>query len=457
MGNIFENARDELDRAAKKAKKAAEKAARDAKKAADKAAKDLDRARIKAQKDAAALAEKAARDLRAEVDRGRTAINDIGNGAANDIALAAETAVDGLDRSITKASEDFGRELTWVKEDLDTEAMVLKNKCDKEATHLKSNIDDAATKAKKRIDNEITRSKGKLDGEATKLKARIDREAANAKADIDREISDIKSDIDRELTRLKSDVEREVSQARDDINEAVDAAVIFMESQAQSVGDTLSEAEALAREGKIADALWHVATEPYHDTKEGFIKAVSSSTLLNMAAATAVSVFGSPAAAAAYSAWLTYEMTGDFDAALKAGVIAGVAAQAGKGVDKIDVSTMSGVLKKSIMRGTVNAGAVAASGGSRKDIESAFIVSGTAVAQKDGMALMTKWVQTEVAPYFSDISQPDFDDLTPPTMVERAKDLVTTVSYYKTQFEEAVDVGVQLKYVIENAAEKSAQ
>lgn len=447
-------------RAEEAAKKAAEELARKAREAAKKAAeeaerlaREADKERLRLQKETKRKLAEAAANFNREIVRASEAISHAASTAIGDIEQTAANAQEGLSRTMVRATEDFGRELTWVKEDLENEAASIKNQLDDEATHLKNRIDKGATKAKANIDKELTRTKGKIDAEATKLKRDIDREAENSKANIDRELANYKADIDRELTKLKADVERELQQAKNDIDDAVDAASVFLQTQAKSLGDTLSETEALAREGKITDALWHVAAEPYNDSKEGFVKAVSTSSLLNQAASTAVAVYGSPAATAAYSAWLTYEMTGDFEASIKAGVIAGVSARAGKAIDGMKVDTVSEAIKKSIMRGAVNAGAIAASGGSQEDIEAAFITSASSTAQKESMVLMKKWVKTEVTPYFSDFSEPDINVPESVSLVETAKSLYSSMSDFKTQFEEATDVGNQLQTVILNSTQ----
>jgi len=406
--------------------------------------------RLAAERARRTLAE-TARRFEVEINNAQTAMDDVTETVVTDIGNVANEASAGLSRTLTQTKENFDREITWIKEDFDEEATRAKEKMDKNATILKEGIDTEATRAKGKIDQQLTRTKGKLAEEATELKKNIDREADKAKENIDRELTDFKSDVDREVTRLKSDIERELTQAKKDIDGAVKAAQTFLEDQIKSTGDTLSEGEALIREGKIVDALWHLALEPYRDVKDDYITAVSESELLSQIASTAVSYYGGPAAAAAYTAWLTYEMTGDLNASLKAGVISGLVTEYGGQVNEIKVISVESALKKSLLKACVNASAVAASGGSKEDIENTFVTTAQATIQNSSQILIEKWVETEIAPRFGKVDAPD---LIPPIgrdLIDTAQEIGENLADFKKQFDNALEIGEQLNNSIEGA------
>jgi hypothetical protein len=428
----------------------------DLKREAERAARNLAREAERGRRNLERELEIARENFEKTLNKAKKDITDTAKKGVSDIESEANNATTQLHKTVRTSMEDVNRELTWVKEDVDAEATRTKAKLDREATEFKADVDTQATKAKNEIDKEITRAKGKLNAEATRLKDSIDEEATRAKEKIDRELTKLKADVDRAATQLNDDIERELTKAKDDIDDAVDAASVFCQSQLASIGDTLSEAEAKIREGKVVDALWHIATEPYDDAKEGFIAAISKSTLLNQAAIIAVSTFGSPAAVAAYSAWLTYETTGNLEAAIKTGIIAGASAYAGKSISKITPGTLTEAVKKELMQATVNASAIAASGGSQQDIEKAFISAVSDVALEKGKLLVTKWVETEVAPRIGQIDT-NINTTPPSELIETAKQLHATIGKFKDDYDNLVSSGELLQSIIINEAGGIAQ
>ncbi len=113
-------------------------------------------------------------------------------------------------------------------------------------------------------------------------------------------------DTGHTIEKAFQDTGNETERAGKNINEAAIASGHFLENQAQSVGTTLSDAEKRIRDGKIIDAIWHVATDSIKHTDDNFAEAVTESSLLNNVATAAASVYGGPKGAAAYAAWLTY-------------------------------------------------------------------------------------------------------------------------------------------------------
>lgn len=201
----------------------------------------------------------------------------------------------------------------------------------------------------------------------------IENEIVKAKAEVDEKLKEAKDNIERELEKAKDDITKELESAKREIDDAIDASKTYFEEKLESVGDTLTESEQLIAQGKYLDAIWHISTEPIQDESANLSEAVSRSTLLNSIVATAASVYGGPAGAAAYSAWLTYERTGDLDSAVRIGIGAGICAYAAGGSTNIAGEGLSAEAKRILLKSTVNAAAVAANGGSQKDIESTFM------------------------------------------------------------------------------------
>jgi hypothetical protein len=194
----------------------------------------------------------------------------------------------------------------------------------------------------------------------------------------------------KEITKPITD-----SGASEQIAQTIKTSTTFVEDQFQSVDQSLKENEKRLLEGKVLDAMYHLATDPAQATSTNSAKAISSSPLLNQVAAAAASAYGGPAGAAAYASWLTYETTGDINAALKAGVMAGTSAYLQSG----DVMPeMPPELKQQIAKFSVNASAIAASGGNEQDIMNAFKKQAEQAVKDQVIAAGTEWVKTEIIP-----------------------------------------------------------
>lgn len=112
------------------------------------------------------------------------------------------------------------------------------------------------------------------------------------------------------------------AQARRSFSDAVDAGAAvarYVERQLESSAAAGAHALDRARQGRIVDAMWGLATEQLQGAEENFAKASQESELIAAAAQSAAATYGGPAGAAAYAAWATYRNTGDADLALRAG------------------------------------------------------------------------------------------------------------------------------------------
>ena len=171
-------------------------------------------------------------------------------------------------------------------------------------------------------------------------------------------------------------------QAKRSFEDAVDAgkaAADYTENQIRAQRDAVNNAGRRAREGKVVDAMWGLATEPAQATERNFAKATQQSALLNTAAGSAAAVYGGPAGAAAYASWSTYRATGDADLALRAGVLSALTSQMGSSTSAMPAGTTGEILKKAAMSGAAGGIAVAAAGGDEKAITEGFLKAGGAV------------------------------------------------------------------------------
>lgn len=176
-------------------------------------------------------------------------------------------------------------------------------------------------------------------------------------------------------------------QGRQSFSDAVDAgqaALHFAENQAKAQRDAFGNAEKRAREGKVIDSMWGLATEPLQSSEENFSKATQESEVINAAAGSAAAVYGGPAGAAAYASWSTYRRTGNAEKAFRAGLLAGVTAQIGSAVAKMPAGTAGEIIKKASIAGAAGGISVAAAGGDEQSIKEGFLKSAGAVLIQGG-------------------------------------------------------------------------
>jgi hypothetical protein len=87
------------------------------------------------------------------------------------------------------------------------------------------------------------------------------RQAADNVNEYVNELTDeAKSAIEEAIKNATEDTVRNVVKAANDIVDAAQAVGRFAERELQGQGDILSDAERRIREGKVADAIWHIGT-----------------------------------------------------------------------------------------------------------------------------------------------------------------------------------------------------
>lgn len=388
----------------------------------------------------------------------KDATSKLGKTAESGVGKVLQKGADGLTQIKNEGvnlADTITNEIERTVQDVAREAERAKSDVQKTADQLKEQVQEEANRAVEDMKREASRAKGKLDGKLTTLRTNIEKEAQRAKDNIDKEATRIKQDIDTQATRLQEDINREVTNAREDVEEATKAAETFVTSQMESFQDTVEETGALLSEGKVLDALAHAATEPLKDAKGSYVAAVSESQLLAQAASLAVSAYGGPAAGAAYSAWLTYEMTGDLQGAIQAGVLSAVIAEGGEIVNGMPTKTLSDEMLREVTRSSINAAAVAVSGGTKADIERAFMTSAVNAAQSRAQAALQTWVQMEVAPKLGVVDAPDMEELSNSSLVGKAKSLYAEVEAFEAKYAHLVRAGLQAEEFIRQQADEA--
>lgn len=216
-----------------------------------------------------------------------------------------------------------------------------------------------------------------------KILDKTGREIGNASRDIDRWARTGKcgGDICDTVGKAIKDTEAEGKRTIENLEEAGKAAVKFTERQVQGVGKTLSDAEKRIREGKVIDAVWHLATDPVKHTEDNAAKLAQESKYIRAVGQVAAGAYGGPGGSAAYAAWLTYKQTGDFELALKTGLITGATSYANAEIATIPSDEL---VAKTVLAGAVGGAAVAASGGDNQAVLEGFLLSGGMVLVQDG-------------------------------------------------------------------------
>ncbi|MGR9438409.1 hypothetical protein ACU8V1_25875 (plasmid) [Rhizobium leguminosarum] len=188
-----------------------------------------------------------------------------------------------------------------------------------------------------------------------------------------------------------SDATQNLVKSADDIVDAAHATARYAERQVNSYQEVLSNAERRVREGKVADAIWHISTEGWQETNKNAAQLANENEIIAAAGQAVATAYGGPAGSAAYAAWLTYNKTGgNVELALKAGVYAYAVSSGNLKAGDMPTDTLGGVAKKAAMTGAVGGLAVAASGGSTKESLDAFIKSGGAVVVQEGQSYVKK-------------------------------------------------------------------
>ncbi|MGB3251654.1 hypothetical protein [Buttiauxella gaviniae] len=183
------------------------------------------------------------------------------------------------------------------------------------------------------------------------------------------------TDIAATYVKAWNDIGNQAKRSFNDLTEAAKAVADFAVKDTRAQFDILQNSANQLQEGKIIDAMWSSGVSPLHSTEKNFFEATQKSSILDMAANYAASVYGGPAGAAAYAAWKTLQLTGDVNLAFRMGLVAAIQQQGGKIIDGMPGATVSDVVKKAAIAGAVGGIAVAAAGGNEKAITDSFLKS----------------------------------------------------------------------------------
>lgn len=183
------------------------------------------------------------------------------------------------------------------------------------------------------------------------------------------------NDVAVTYTKAWKDSEVQAIRSLKDATDAGAAATNFTANQLRSALTTTQNAEKRLREGKIIDAVWGLGIEPLQGAEANFARATQESKVIAAAASSAAAIYGGPGGAAAYAAWSTYRNTGNADMAFRAGLLAGVSAQAGGTISNLPTENARDVITKAATAGAAGGIAVAAAGGDEQAITEAFLKS----------------------------------------------------------------------------------
>ena len=153
----------------------------------------------------------------------------------------------------------------------------------------------------------------------------------------------------------------------------------YLELQAK--GAQLSKMEKGVREGKVIDAMWHLATQPLPNDA-GF--AGQEGDYLNAVAQYAATFYGGLGGAAAYSAWYTYRHTGNADLAFRVGVLSAATSKAFPVNGGMALDAAGAAARKAVVTGAIGGLAIAAAGGDQQAIMEGFLRDGGMVLMQDG-------------------------------------------------------------------------
>lgn len=227
---------------------------------------------------------------------------------------------------------------------------------------------------------------------------KLTKEVGNGVRDVGREAEKLGKKTIKEIGNAGEDLRILVEEGKcgGDVCDALDAVVVYAEATLEDYGKSIEQAAKRIEEGKFVDAIWHLGTDPLNNAQENAAEAAARSSVLRAVGQVAAGAYGGPAGAAAYAAWLAYNMTdGDLGLALRAGVIAGATAYAMteisgvEGVDVIQDVTIDEALQRVVMSGAVSGMAVAAAGGDQADIENAITAGMTMAVIRDGYKELT--------------------------------------------------------------------
>lgn len=200
----------------------------------------------------------------------------------------------------------------------------------------------------------------------------IGKEIEKGGQNIGREGEKAAHDLGNFFEKAGNDTVAQVGRSYDDVVELAEASYHFIENQVEGYALSISDAAHRVSEGKLIDAVWHAMTDPIRIAEQSTAEAVMESSLLNTLAASGASVYGGPAGAAAYAAWYAYKVTGNLDAAIRAGAIAWATSSLGKATKGIEGSGLDAAAKRTLASAAIGGAAVAAAGGSDEQVLAAF-------------------------------------------------------------------------------------
>lgn len=120
-------------------------------------------------------------------------------------------------------------------------------------------------------------------------------------------------------TKARKDTVNEVLRSPANLDRARLAIQRFAYREVQGVGDTLTDAERRVRQGKFADAIWHLTTDPLKHTEQNAERMTQESGIIRTIGQVAATAYGGPGGAAAYASWYTYATTKNPELALRVG------------------------------------------------------------------------------------------------------------------------------------------
>lgn len=196
--------------------------------------------------------------------------------------------------------------------------------------------------------------------------------------------------LEREARKGAGNIGREAKKVQRGVEEAAVAVYRHSLREMENAKDVASDAERRVREGKVVDALWHLALDPARKSSDSAGQAAMESEVLRTVGSVAASVYGGPAGQAAYAAWLAYYQSGgNLEAAIRVGLIAAVTSSVSQSVGQQlaatpDVPGISDNIKRAALNGALSGVSVAANGGSPADIQKAFMSTAFSALVQDG-------------------------------------------------------------------------
>ncbi|OQP66224.1 hypothetical protein [Niastella populi] len=192
------------------------------------------------------------------------------------------------------------------------------------------------------------------------------------------------TDASRESGRAGKNIVKETGRVGTNAVDIFKALEKYAETNINGTINIAKSTEQRIREGKLLDAVFHVALDPLTNQEEAAFLATQQSKYLNTAAATAAGVYGGPGGSAAYAAWQTYRASGgNAELAFRAGIITGLTSSALKVVGSMSGSEAKEMLQKAVLAGAVGGLAIAASGGNEDQIKKGFVLGGGMVLVQD--------------------------------------------------------------------------